>query len=118
MLLMLFKLILMMVRNTCLKLKGQHFYILFFSTIIEKNNDKFQCPKCESKLKTSTTLKRHIKKHNGGFKCISKKKRQYSELERMDDEYPSINLNHHILENEINLQVDTSNTFNVASRQR
>ncbi|CAO3640945.1 unnamed protein product [Cunninghamella blakesleeana] len=82
------------------------------SITIEKNNDKFQRSKCESKLGTATTLKRHIKKHNSVFKCTSKKKRQHSELESMDDEYPSINLNHRILENEeINLQVDTSNSF-------
>lgn len=86
-----------------------HPFFLLESIIIEKNSDKFQFPKFESKIKTPTTFKRHMEKHNGVLQCIPKKKRQYSELESMNDEYPSNALNHHTLENEeVNLQVDTS----------
>lgn len=54
-----------------LKVKWKRFYFFLESITIEKINDKFQCPKSESKRKPPTTLKRQIKQYNG----ISKRKR-------------------------------------------
>ena len=71
-------------------LRRQQFSFFLFSSlesiIIEKYNDKYQYPKCERKLRIPTTLKHHIKKHNGVFEWISKRKRQDSEVESADDE--------------------------------
>ncbi|KAI8647082.1 hypothetical protein BD408DRAFT_331570, partial [Parasitella parasitica] len=74
----------------------------------ERNSNKFQCPKCEKKLKTPTTLKRHIEKHRESISNTGKKQR-LSEPEDINEEFPSISLDHHAPDTErIDLQADSS----------
>ena len=78
---------------------------------VERNNNKFQCPKCGKELKTPTTLKRHFGKHRESTSNAEKRQR-LSEPEDTNEEFPSISLNHHAPDTErIDLQADSSGSF-------
>ncbi|KAI7875069.1 uncharacterized protein EV154DRAFT_526795 [Mucor mucedo] len=78
---------------------------------VERSSDKFQCPKCEKQLKTPTTLKRHIGKHYESIGNAGKKQR-LSEPEDINEEFPSISLDHQAPDAEtIDLQADSSSSF-------
>lgn len=65
----------------------------------------------KKKLKTPTTLKRHIGKHRESISNAGKKQR-LSEPEDINEEFPSISLDHHAPDTErIDLQADSSSSF-------
>ncbi|KAI8969097.1 hypothetical protein BDF20DRAFT_893228 [Mycotypha africana] len=80
------------------------------------NSNKFHCPKCETKLKTLTTLKRHVGTHREPTSNAGKKQ-GLSESGDAKEEFPSVSLDHHAPNTErIDLQVEGSSSFPSTSR--
>lgn len=82
--------------------------------LVHKEDDGFQCPKCNSKLKNPSTFSKHIKdQHNGTCKPISKNKHKRtrdqigSEEDSGSDEESSVILKHQkITKPQLNVNTD------------